>query len=472
MNDIYSKFALPNGAMVQEYQVLKILGMGSFGIVYRAENKYFGEIVALKEFLPTELACRLEGDTHVTPLSSETEETYYYARNKFLQEAKTLREIGTPDRHPNIVRVRQFIEANDTAYMVMEFEKGQPFEQILEERGTVGEDELKKILPGLLDGLERVHGVSVWHRDIKPSNILIRPDGSPVLIDFGAARKDVKLADRSMMAIFSPAYAAPEQIHPIGDQGPWTDIYALAATLYRAVTGNIPSNSTTRLHNDNYVPALNAADGNYSLPFLAAIDAGLKLNPRDRPQSVSNWNAIFSGPDEADDDRTRIRPVLKVPPTPETPPFNAQSPAKAASTSRKPKPNSEPNSFHVSAQPKNMAIWIAAALIVLVSALWLGYQQFYQPADIEPTPAAFSVNVSEQRPDGQTTEIETGDAEIKTEDVPASYETVMNDSPDQIAKVTEKEPNFKTRVSEDRWMRKKAATDEETRAGAKEVSDE
>jgi formylglycine-generating enzyme required for sulfatase activity/serine/threonine protein kinase len=307
MNDCKSQYSLPVGSMVQEYRVAEVLGTGGFGIVYKAENKYFSEIVALKEFLPSDLACRPKGQTLIVPLSFEVEKAYLWARRKFLEEAKTLRELGQPDRHPNLVRVRQFIEAHGTAYMVMDFEKGRPLSQLLDERVTLPEKEVRVLLSAMLDGLKRVHGASVWHRDIKPSNILIRSDGSPVLIDFGAARKDVMGSDRSMISIFSPAYAAAEQIHPIGDQGPWTDIYALGATLYRAIIGVVPTNAAKRLQGETYRPATKAAPS-YSPSLLNAIDAALELYPSDRPQSVSQWERMFAEDIRMDDDRTRIRP--------------------------------------------------------------------------------------------------------------------------------------------------------------------
>lgn len=317
MTEIYSQHALPVGTMVQEYRIIEILGIGSFGIVYKAENKYFSEFVALKEFLPTELAHRQASATSVQPNSSESAKAFDYALHKFLQEAKTLRELGHPQQHPNIVRVRQFIETNDTAYMVMDFERGRPLSKILEKRGSLPEAEIRGILDALLDGLMRVHGASVWHRDIKPSNILIRHDGSPVLIDFGAARKDISGSDRSMMAIFSPAYAALEQIQPVNDQGPWTDIYALGATLYHAVTGHAPTNVAKRLQGVIYDPAVDVAKGQYSATFLAAIDAALKLYPEDRPQSIAQWKEmLLIAADDTPEDKTVLRPFSEDSPRP------------------------------------------------------------------------------------------------------------------------------------------------------------
>jgi serine/threonine protein kinase len=311
MNETHSQYALPLDTMIQEYRIVGVLGAGSFGIVYTAENKYFNETVALKEFLPTDLACRPEG-TRVSPLSSETEETYRWALAKFLEEARTLREFGYPVAHRSIVRVRQFIEANDTAYMVMDYEEGLPLSRILDQRGTLPEEELKSILEPLLDGLERVHAANVWHRDVKPNNILIRPDGSPVLIDFGAARREVAGTDRSVMSQFTPTYAALEQVYAAGQQGPWTDIYALGATLYRAVTGEKPTNATERfLQGAAYTPAIEAAEGIYSQTFLAAIDAALELKPQDRPQSIAAWRGLLKGEYQqetlVDDDATVVQ---------------------------------------------------------------------------------------------------------------------------------------------------------------------
>ena len=310
MNETHSQYALPLDTMIQEYRIVGVLGAGSFGIVYIAENKYFNETVALKEFLPTDLACRPEG-TRVSPLSSETEETYRWALNKFLNEAKTLRELGHPVSHRSIVRVRQFIETNDTAYMVMDYEEGRPLSRILDKRGTLPEEELKNILEPLLDGLERVHAANVWHRDVKPNNILIRPDGSPVLIDFGAARREVTGTDRSVMSQFTPAYAALEQVYDAGEQGPWTDIYALGATLYRAVTGKKPTKASERSLNPSaYAPAIQAAQGDYSQTFLAAIDSALELKPQDRPQSIAEWRRLLKGEyqqETMDDDATVVQ---------------------------------------------------------------------------------------------------------------------------------------------------------------------
>jgi formylglycine-generating enzyme required for sulfatase activity len=292
MTEAYSHQALPPDTMVQEYRIVRVLGMGSFGIVYAAENKYFSETVAIKEFFPTAVVCR-QANTRVVPLSAETEKTYTWALQNFLKEARILWKLAQPHPHRNIVCVRQFIEANDTAYMVMDFEEGRSLSYILKQRGVLPEEELKGMLLPLLDGIERVHAASIRHRDIKPSNILIRPDGSPVLIDFGAAHHEAPGSARSVMIVFSPAYAAPEQVGLSGEQGPWTDIYALGATFYRAAVGKKPTNATERLQGKAYMPASQAAEGRFTPDFLAAIDTALELDVSNRPQSIAEWRGIF-----------------------------------------------------------------------------------------------------------------------------------------------------------------------------------
>jgi serine/threonine protein kinase len=320
MPQTFSANALPAGTMIQEYRILKVLGAGSFGIVYQAENVYLDEIVAIKEFLPSDLACRTEG-TRVLPLSSSTEEPYLWALRQFLKEAQILWNLARPDRHPNIVRVSRFHEDNGTAYMVMDFEEGRSLAAILDERGRLPEADLRAILFPLLDGLERVHNASVWHRDIKPANILIRPDGSPVFIDFGAARQDRGDQARSIMAMYSPAYAAPEQVMSMGEQGPWTDIYSLAATLYRAVTGKTPTSVAERALGVAHVPAVEAGRGEYGPTLLLAIDKALSLQPRERPQRVAEWRQflVASGPAvTADSEATVVASSLLGRPSPAT----------------------------------------------------------------------------------------------------------------------------------------------------------
>ena len=301
MKEAYNYQALPPGTMIQEYRIERVLAQGSFGIVYIGENRFLPETVAIKEFLPGELATRVEG-TRVIPLSSDLALTYQDILRKFLEEARTLFELGRPRPHRNIVRVTRYHEENGTGYMVMDYEQGEPLSEKLGDAGTLPESELRTIIFPLLNGLETVHAASVTHRDIKPDNIIIRPDRSPVLIDFGAARRPRADGEKSRMAIFTPNYAAPEQFHDMGEQGPWTDIYALGATLYRSVTGHVPTNASARLQSKPYKPAVEVAAHRYTPAFLAAIDAALALRTEDRPQSIAEWRALFERRQSLDND--------------------------------------------------------------------------------------------------------------------------------------------------------------------------
>ena len=371
MPEAYAHNALPPGTLIQEYRIREVLGAGSFGIVYKAENVYLDEVVAIKEFLPGDLACRTEG-TRVVPLSSETEEPYGWALRQFLKEAQILWNLARPERHPNIVRVSSFREGNGTAYMVMEFEEGKPLSKILDERGTLPESELRQILDPLLDGLERVHAASVWHRDIKPANILVRPDGSPVLIDFGAARQERADRARSLMAMYSPAYAAPEQVMAMGEQGPWTDIYSLGATLYRAVTGKPPTGVSERALGAPHVPASEAGRGSYSPTFLAAIDTAMALPRGERPQSIAAWRRLFipapapATPPPAE--RTVIHPAAAPPGLATAPELTVESLAPEAILPAAERPASRASEAAAAGARRPRRAWLWAIPVLAVGA--------------------------------------------------------------------------------------------------------
>ena len=308
MNESYTARPLKPGTTLHEFVIESTIGSGGFGIVYKALHKLLDETVAIKEFLPRDLARRVDGD-RVEPLEGQVD-AYEWARERFLSEAKTLKSLIDPQPHPNLVQVTHAFSENDTVYMCMRYEEGTPLEALLSRPGALSEQQLKGILFPLLDGLAQAHARRIWHRDIKPSNILIREDGSPVLIDFGAARRDVGRQDRSVMVQCTPGYAAPEQTWSGEEQGPWTDIYALGATLYRAITGQAPQGfSPTNLRGE--------LAGQYSRPFLAAIDAALQPRASDRPQALADWRRQLETTDQngrADDLATVIRPSS---PTPE-----------------------------------------------------------------------------------------------------------------------------------------------------------
>src|SRR5262249_3026784 len=227
--------ALPPGVQLHNYKILSVLGQGGFGTTYLAKDAVPNRDVAIKEYLPTDLAVR-EGGGTVHPRSNELAQDFIDGRDRFVNEARTLARLDTI---PGIVEVLDFLEANGTAYMVMRLVAGRTLASVIEQKRLTNSAELKALCLPLLNGLEKGHAPGFLHRDIKPANILIDAAGRPTLIDFGAARAGFAGRGTVSTAIFTPGYAAVEQFTS-GQQGPYTDIYALAATLYNAVTGQKP----------------------------------------------------------------------------------------------------------------------------------------------------------------------------------------------------------------------------------------
>jgi hypothetical protein len=282
--------ALPRGYALHEYRIDSVLGAGGFGLTYLATDGNLNLKVALKEYLPPDFAARGE-DSTVQPRSETATESFQWGLQRFMDEARTLASF----RHPNIVRVMRFFEANRTGYMVMEFVEGRPLPDWVVARRPLPQATLLAIAVPLLDGLEVIHRSGYLHRDIKPANIFIRNDGGPVLLDFGSARQ-LMGGNQELTAIVSPGYAPLEQYHAHGRQGPWSDLYSLGGVLYWMLTGNKPVEAAARVRQDLLVPAAQAADARaYSAHFLAAVDWALKPNEDERPQSVAALRSALSG---------------------------------------------------------------------------------------------------------------------------------------------------------------------------------
>jgi len=277
------RYALPNGYELDGYRIDGILGTGGFGITYRACELAIDRALAIKEYLPAGIAMRDQSSSAVHASGSSDQDDFEWGLDRFRKEAQTLVSF----RHANIVAVFRFFEANNTAYLVMEYARGEDLGTILLRQKTLNEAEIHALIDPLLNGLSRVHQAGVLHRDIKPNNIYIRDDGSPLLLDFGAARYAMGVRSHSLTSIVSAGYAPFEQYISNSKQGPWSDIYALGAVLYRAVTGNIPPEATARVKDDEMVPASQAARGRYSEQLLSAIDAALCVDESGRPQSIS-----------------------------------------------------------------------------------------------------------------------------------------------------------------------------------------
>ena len=284
--------ALPAGHQLGNCRVVRVLGAGGFGITYLCEHARLGVQVAVKEYLPNEIAVR--DGTAVHPKSAGDREGFEWGLSRFLDEARTLARF----EHPNVVRVRDCFEANNTAYIVMDYEDGEPLDALLERHGTLTEAQLKRVVLPVADGLRQVHAAGFLHRDVKPSNIFVRrSDESPVLLDFGSARQALGRKSRSMTAIASAGYSPPEQYESQGDQGAWTDIYALSALCHRAITGEAPveaprrTGEVARSRADPQQSLAAAGVAGYSSGLLEAVDWGLRLVETERPQGLGDWLA-------------------------------------------------------------------------------------------------------------------------------------------------------------------------------------
>ncbi|APW43573.1 protein kinase domain-containing protein [Rhodoferax saidenbachensis] len=281
------KAALEPGQTVFEYRIDKVLGGGGFGITYLAQDVNLQLPVAIKEYFPSSLAVRsVDNAVHVR--SEEGAAQFQWGLERFVDEARALASF----RHPNIVRVLRYFKENGTAYIVMEYESGDPLKHWLSKQGALDQRSLLQIVYPLLDGLESVHKLNFLHRDIKPDNIYIRADGTPVLLDFGAARR--LTSNHDMTNIVSPGFAPFEQYHTKGNQGPWTDLYSLGAVMYWMTTGSKPMESASRVRDDAMPKAANLASrAAFGEQLLQAIDWAMSPNETQRPQTVDALRRAF-----------------------------------------------------------------------------------------------------------------------------------------------------------------------------------
>ncbi|MEO1206537.1 MAG: protein kinase [Pseudomonadota bacterium] len=288
--------ALPAGIeLVKDYRVERVLGAGGFGITYLADEIALARSVTIKEYFPSDFAAR-DGVSDAAPRSQDSSGDYQWGLDRFIEEAQILARFS----HPNIVRVYRYFKANNTAYMVLHFEEGQSFKAWLKSLGRAPrQKELDAILAPILDALAVIHEADFLHRDIAPDNIIIRNDGSPVLIDFGSARGEMAGHSKTVSALVKPGYSPYEQYAETSrQQGPWTDIYALAATIYTAIAGRRPPDAPSRVVQDDKPLAKDAALSAYRKRFLSAIDRALSLSIEDRPQSIAEWRGELLAPDE------------------------------------------------------------------------------------------------------------------------------------------------------------------------------
>ncbi|HSW03226.1 serine/threonine-protein kinase [Aquabacterium sp.] len=290
--------ALPAGTYLGEFELIGVLGEGGFGIVYTAQDHSLQRRVALKEYMPSSLAARVDS-SQVQVRSERHRETFDLGLRSFVNEARLLASFD----HPSLVKVYRFWEANGTAYMVMPLYEGVTLKDKLRRMGTAPDEAwLLSLLAALTEALAVIHAEHCYHRDIAPDNvILLAGSERPLLLDFGAARRVISDMTQALTVILKPGYAPVEQYAEVPEmkQGPWTDVYALAATVHYAITGKTPPTSVGRLMNDNFQPLSLTAAGRYSPGFLQAIDNALRVRPDERTPSIDALRADLGLPPAA-----------------------------------------------------------------------------------------------------------------------------------------------------------------------------
>jgi Protein kinase domain/Domain of unknown function (DUF4384) len=367
--------ALPPGAHLAEFELLRVLGEGGFGIVYLAQDHSLQRRVAIKEYMPSTLAMR-SGPLDVVVTADKHQGVFDAGLDSFINEARLLAQFD----HPSLLKVYRFWRANGTAYMVMPFYEGSTLKETLRQMGSAPDERwLMALLASLTEALAVIHAEHCLHRDIAPDNVLMLADsGRPLLLDFGAARQVIGDATQALTAILKPGYAPVEQYAEVPSlkQGPWTDLYALCAVIYAAVMGAKPPVSVARTVSDSCVPLAQAAAGRYSDRFLQAIDAGLSVRPDGRPQSVQAFRQALG----LEDLPAGAAPV---PPPPAAAPRAQAAPA-AAPAAPVPQPLPMPQ------VGMSRPVWIGgiglAVLVLASAAFWAGQRQ--QPAPAAPLQVA------------------------------------------------------------------------------------
>jgi len=418
---------LPNGYRLREFRIERVLGEGGFGVVYEATDTRLERRIAIKEYMPAALATR-DADFSVHPRSSaDLQEAFVAGLRSFVNEAKLLARF----EHPALIKVYQFWEEKGTAYMVMPFYAAPTFKQWIRERRPLPEPWLVNFLDRIIDAVDALHRENCLHRDVAPDNVLVLNDATPLLLDFGAARRVIGDLTHALTAILKPGFAPIEQYAESTAlrQGPWTDVYSLAAVGRFAILGKVPPAAVSRMVRDDMEPLRTAAAGRYSDRLLAALDAGLVVRPEQRPASMAALRALIFGEDEVevgrgddstvlaqseltmpapaalhstfkptadanDADRTRELSTLLIPqsgaPTVPSAPTPARTRPTAARSTQAPMPAGEPSSFaDASGRSHYGALAWAALYAALGAAIVVGLSWWFSPAPrVAPPPVA------------------------------------------------------------------------------------
>lgn len=404
-----SPLLLPPGTplMNGQYLVGKLLGKpGGFGITYLGWDSQLATFVAIKEYLPREVAGRHFDRLTVSAHTNDDAEHFRYGLEQFLHEARTLAQFD----HPNVVRVRSFFQENGTAYLVMDYLQGNSLQDhLINLGGRMPEQEALDTMLPVLAGLREVHAKGFLHRDIKPQNIYITSTGRPILLDFGTARQSLGELNRGMTTIITPGYAPWEQYHRHGKQGAWTDIYACAATLYHLVTGIVPPEAAERVAQESLIPPLQIIPA-LSPHFNYALLQALSIDPANRPQDVATFQAALKGSLAAAPQPSLYSPPIPPPiwsaPVPPTPPATPAS----QWVPPPPPPMDQPyQGVPVIISPpvppqksgRKILIWAAALLILVFVGVALSYNSMNGYHTIAYRNGTYEGNVSWGTPAGK-----------------------------------------------------------------------
>ncbi|MBF0256120.1 MAG: serine/threonine protein kinase [Gammaproteobacteria bacterium] len=283
---------LADGSQIDCYEIIKPIAGGGFSLIYLAKDLDDQSRVVIKEYLPKKLSRREKGASQVRIISEEKRHSFNQGRKLFYKEAKVLSQL----KHPNIVNVRNFFLANDTAYMVMDYEEGKNLGGYIRKRGGgLSTSFMMTVFPPVLDALALVHDNNHLHLDIKPSNIHLRSGGNPLLLDFGAAHEFLERAQIRTGRVVTPGYSPVEQYYSTGALGPWSDVYAMGASMRTCLDGKSPPTAIERHANDNLKPAAVIYRKRYPAHLLQAIDWAMAIDAPDRPRNARELLQAFIG---------------------------------------------------------------------------------------------------------------------------------------------------------------------------------